>query len=579
LLIGAPLDGLAGVRNDIDAMAGVLGKRGFAVERCVGAEATRAGVLAAYELLIADTDAGDAVVVYYSGHGGLARSSDGDEVLQFLAPVDYYATRPGDFRGIASAELSALLARLTELTANATVILDCCHAARMSRDASLRVRSLPELASYEAVRAHVDRLRQTGRLGPEQLRSAGNPRAVRVVACATGESAYEYRGRAGPRIGMLTEALVEAFAEAGDARITWAAVMDRVRRRVLALESTQRPEVEGPSRRFVFEIAEDDAVSALRVAPIGAGRARMENAALFGVGVGDEFAVVSDAPIGRLTVDEVGPRYAEGPLTLRVGRDAVPIGARAVRTKASVPEFPVLVPTADLGEAVDATPTLRVAGPEERWLATVLVGAHGELTVADRLGPLHRPRAAGPGAVGAVLRDLRALAQASALRQSAVVAGTDWRLDAEVSIDWGTVRRGARRRLPTSGAAVHVGEYVYIEVRNNDSRELFVSLVDIGVSGRITVLTQHSPSGAAVVPGSRFVFNEPLGWPDGLDPAVPRPETVLVLVSASPRDVSVLEQEGVRDDRRLAVVEEPTAGPADGCDIHVIEFELGSVRQ
>lgn len=618
LLIGAPLDGLLGVGNDIAAMAGVLGERGFEIERCVGSEATRGGVLGAYERLISRTEADDAVVVYYSGHGGLARSLGDAEILQFIAPVDYSETRAGDFRGITAVELSALLGRLTARSVNVTVILDCCHSGRMSRDLSLHTRSLADhdMASYADVRAHIDKLRREGSLVDAPSRSGGNPHAVRIVACAPGEAAYEYRGRAGRRIGMLTEALVEVLAEMGSERITWAAVMDRVRRRVLELEPSQRPEAEGPSRRFVFDTAQDDAASALRVMSLDAGRVGLDCAALLGVRLGDEFVVMPPgmteadprAAVGELVVDEVGPRYATGNLALSPRWSSVPLGARAFRTAMSVPAFPVMLPTqdaraTDLIQGVVASPTLRVAGPDDRWAVAVHIDKRGELRLIDRVGPLRASRGGGPGAVAAVLRDLRALARASALLQSA--GGTDWRLCVDVSVEWGTVRREVRHRLRGSGDAVYVGEHVYIEVRNDSSQELFISLVDIGVSSRITVLTQDSPSGMALAPGGRYVFGaagidgtligEPLGWPDGLDSTWARRERVLVLVSASPHDVSALEQDGVRgrrtaspltrmlgrvarDKPRVAVVEEQPPGPSDGYDIHVIDFELGATR-
>jgi hypothetical protein len=286
----------------------------------------------------------------------------------------------------------------------------------------------------------------------------------------------------------------------------------------------------------------------------------------------------------------------------------VPLGARAFRTAMSVPAFPVSLPTADaraadLVEAVATSPSLRVVGSDERWLAAVLIDERGELVVSDRLGALHYSRFAGPGAVAAVLRDLRAIARAWALLQAA--GGTEWKLGADVSVEWGTVEGGERRQQPGSGAAVRVGEHVYVEVRNNSAQDVFVSLVDIGVSSRITVLTQDSPSGVLLEAGRRFMFGatgfdgaligEPLGWPVGLDPAIARPETLLVLVSASPHDVSALEQDGVprhsgrgtgsplarmlgrvtRVDRRIAVPEEEPPGPSDGYDVHVVEFELG----
>ena len=138
LLIGAAVDGLPGVANDVGAMSIALHARGLAVVRCVGENATRAGIIAAYERLIADTGAGDAAaVVYYSGHGGWARSPDsggGDlpapRDLQFIVPTDYRASAPGEFRGITSVELSALLARLTGKTRNVTAMFDCCHQSR-----------------------------------------------------------------------------------------------------------------------------------------------------------------------------------------------------------------------------------------------------------------------------------------------------------------------------------------------------------------------------------------------------------------------------------------------------------------
>jgi hypothetical protein len=328
----------------------------------------------------------------------------------------------------------------------------------------------------------------------------------------------------------------------------------------------------------------------MRVSDAGvrSGRARLAGASFFGVQVGDEFAIVPSGraeelwpdSIGQLTVDEVGSQYAEGPLTLRPGRERVPLDARALRTSASGPAFPVGLPPgapADLAAAVTASAALRAVGPEDRWMATVLVGAQGELTVADRLGPLHPPRRPGFPAVTAVLRDLRALAQASALLRSVSDGpAAQARLDADVEVVWGVVRAGAQHPMPNSGAVVGVGEDFYIEVRNNGAGILFVSLVDVGVSGYIAILTEDR-SGEFVAPGRAYRFGGPLGWPDGLDQGAARPETVLVLVSAGPHDISSLEQAGVGGPTRIAVFEQ--GGPAGGIEVHRVEFELEAVRQ
>ncbi|WP_327011134.1 caspase family protein [Dactylosporangium sp. NBC_01737] len=259
LLIGAQTHGLTGVGNDVDVMARLLAGRGFAVTRCDGARATRAGILDAYERLIRDARPGDAVVVYYSGHGGLATPPPElaprgrlapPPRLQFIVPVDHTGAAGEDFRGITGPELSVLLVRLTNTTRNVTVVVDACHAAHVSRDDELRVKALPAPV-YLDVAEHLSRLRRQG-LDTAALHALGNQDAVRVVACGREQSAYEYTNDAGRRVGLFTESLALALAEAGDAPVTWAGLLPKVRDRVRAEVPFQRPEAEGPSLRAPF---------------------------------------------------------------------------------------------------------------------------------------------------------------------------------------------------------------------------------------------------------------------------------------------------------------------------------------
>ena len=52
LVLGSQIEGLRGVDNDTRRMAAMLDARGFAVDLRVGADATRAGMLAGYDQLI-----------------------------------------------------------------------------------------------------------------------------------------------------------------------------------------------------------------------------------------------------------------------------------------------------------------------------------------------------------------------------------------------------------------------------------------------------------------------------------------------------------------------------------------------
>jgi hypothetical protein len=116
----------------------------------------------------------------------------------------------------------------------------------MSRDLDLTPRALPR-THYLGVTGHLDRLRREGLLaGPSFVE--GNPHAVRVVAAATTESAYEYTNREGRRIGILTESLNLAIEGAGNVPISWRSILHRVRERVLGLIPQQHPDVEGPAR-------------------------------------------------------------------------------------------------------------------------------------------------------------------------------------------------------------------------------------------------------------------------------------------------------------------------------------------
>lgn len=200
LLIASPYGGLRGPENDIKSMAGVLTKYGFDVTECCGAEATRAKILDCWRNLIDSSSAGDVVVIYYSGHGGIVESSEdshsqqGGSVdsppSQFLVPMDLDKSTDDDFRGIMDIEMSYLLRDTTNKTKNVTVILDCCHSGRMARDPRhinrAWLRNLPPF-KHAALRNHEDRLRHKGHFtGDTSIE--GNVHALTSVAFRCGRN-------------------------------------------------------------------------------------------------------------------------------------------------------------------------------------------------------------------------------------------------------------------------------------------------------------------------------------------------------------------------------------------------------
>jgi hypothetical protein len=561
LLIGAQTERLSGVGNDVAAMAEALDLWEFTSVPCEGENASRVGMLDAYERLIAQTRPEDAVVVYYSGHGGYSRNPYARterRPIQFIVPTDCRSSTDGDFRGITAVELSLLLARLTEKTKNATVILDCCHSAHMSRDPDWTVKATDWEVPYSTIAAHLDDLRRRDqRL--DLWTPAGNPNAVRVVACAPEQVAYEYRNDTGVRTGMLTDLLAQALTQARAVDVSWATIIDGVRRQVLGRAPRQRPEAEGPAHRLLFDVVDTDPVATLPAAMV-AGRIRISGAGLLGVRPGDEFVIMpgdvagpdSHRKVGDVRVDQVDSEAAWG--ELRPAASPVPANARAHLASTAAPTMPVRVTgprSATLTRAIDAAPLVRLAedGPVQ-----VVIDETGGATVCDEIGPMHAPRPSGTGGVVAVLRDLTRLAMARALRCLAEETGSTLRTP--VTVEFGQVENARPRPLPASGAVLYVDQPIYVRVRNDDNDPVYVSLLDIGVTAQITVLNPSSPSGVRLVRGEEFVFGGnnvtdkipgvPFSWPAGLLRGQPRPETIVVLATSAPVDTRVLEQQGVR---------------------------------
>ncbi|CAL9642534.1 hypothetical protein SUDANB95_06355 [Actinosynnema sp. ALI-1.44] len=602
LLIGAQTGGLTGVANDVAAMADALAPWGFQSTRCEQENASRAGILDAYERLIAQARPDDAVVVYYSGHGAYSPDPDrgwgtpGHRVLQLIEPTDFAASTEEDFRGITALELSVLLARLTERTRNVTVVLDCCHASHMSRDRDPVVKARSRPVPARLIRAHLDTLRREG-LPVDLWEPTGNPHAVRIAACGPEQLAGEAANADGVRMGYLTDALTRSLTELRDSglAVSWATVVDRVRQRVLAAWPAQRPEAEGPARRVVFDTAEADPVATFPVSPVR-DRVRIAGAPLFGVRPGDEFVVMpddspeadDDRKLGDVLVEKIDAQAAYGVLS---SGKAVPLGARAHLVRAALPALPVRIAGDDprlaaVARLVEPVPIVRAVEDAE-----VRVEAEaGGLVVHDAFGPLHAPQG-----VDAVVANLKRVAQARALR---CLTEDPWlALPTPVSIGFARVVDGEAVPLPRSGAVVHSGESICVEVRNEGAQTVYVSLLDIGVSQKISVLNPSAPSGVRLDAGRSYTFggNDYTGalaglavsWPPSVPAGEPRPETIVVLVSAEPTDTGVLEQSGVRGgglsrlERHLgqlgtAGVREtaPEAARPVRFAVHTIDFDL-----
>ncbi|HEU4404503.1 MAG TPA: caspase family protein [Polyangiaceae bacterium] len=531
LVVGCDTFGLRGAAGDARRMAAALEGRGFRVDALEGRAATRDALLARYDALVERARPGDAVVVHFSGHGGLvanprygAGSTREPEFFQFLVPADFGETGRAPFRGVLSYELSLRLARLTERTRNATIVLDCCHAAQMSRGDSLVPKALPE-----PIVSGLDELLACLRVDPAELAridALGNPHAVRLVACDVDQVAYERRagGEAG---GLLTEAFVRALGEAGEADVAWRVFLARVRELVGARSSSQRPSVEGPSGRALFSA---DAPRRGRVLSLlrAGDELFLDGGRIAGVAPGDEYALM---PLGAARYDEREKRatarvIAAGPLRSRVALDGPApdelAGAPAFPTRRAPRPLRVwfhgdgrargLLAEALAGsrllvlaETGGETPGgVRAAGPhvtaDGREVIEPDVSAEGAALVVRARGrelfaPL--PLRGGSDAYGELVEKLERLALERSLRESFGEHGID---RGELDVELGLVE-GGQSRPKGAGALFALGDSLYLHLRNRGARTLHLHVFNLGITRTFDLLSKSHPLGIKLEPG------------------------------------------------------------------------------
>jgi hypothetical protein len=573
LIIGSQVAGLTGVHNDIAAIRPRLESRGFELDVRTKDAASREGILAGLRRLITDSGEQDAAVIYYSGHGArvhnprhLPGTRNEPQLLHCLVPTDWF--EPG-FRGLLGVELSQQLAELTAKTKNVAVILDCCHSARMWKgaDSQAVARALDRIR-VAGVGEHLELLEQREREGEfdlSKLHAESNPDAVRLVAAEADRSAYElpleFAGKH-QSMGIMTAMLSEVLDELGKARISWRTLAMLVRERVMQRYDYQRPELEGPGQRYLFEIAsakldggvvyyEDSGRPALRTcrllgAEVGARYALMQP----GCSEYDSSKTVAEAVITDFVAAGAHVRLEPRDDTVApsVGTLAFllegPLGKRGVRVRGEGPNAEAM------SEAIAASRyvTVASAAKQDRAVAFVEVEVGDELTLlgdnGHALAYSERNNATGRGRI---VRELERWARAETLRELG-----DGELRSRWEFEWGRVVDG--QKIPmTDGDMVHSGDGIYIEFINQSKRPLLFTAFDIGVDGAITLLTGAEPSGTKVEPGQSYVLGLELGdtgllvsWPENVPDAVPLPESLMLIVSEARHDFTALETRGAR---------------------------------
>jgi hypothetical protein len=153
-----------------------------------------------------------------------------------------------------------------------------------------------------------------------------------------------------------------------------------------------------------------------------------------------------------------------------------------------------------------------------------------------------------PDGLAGAIQNVANLGVAQAVRE---LVGEHGLSAAGLEIAWGVVEAGAPCAMPEHGAALGLGDRIYVRVANTGAMTRYVHVCNVGVRGKVTLLTRpRAPAGVALGPGEALTLGDcngklvglALAWPDGLSrDSFPRLDELFVAVTAQPLSLRTLE--------------------------------------
>jgi len=255
---------------------------------------TRAHIIAALKKLIAESQEGDIVFLFYAGHGSQVRNSKSKEKDQFDESIVPSDVAFGE-KDIRDKELSGYLNQLLDKKITFTGIYDCCHSGSIGR-------------------GFINEPPKTRNMGAEEFDVADatdNPRpegkgALLISAAQDFEFAKEQKDENGNSHGAFTLALLKALNSLG----TNASVQDifaSVRAIMKYYGKTQEPVLAGSAERqkgTLFGLAKDKVPNKVFISVIknNGGTVELQGGIATGINVGNK---LKDAKGNELEVTEM----------------------------------------------------------------------------------------------------------------------------------------------------------------------------------------------------------------------------------------------------------------------------------
>jgi hypothetical protein len=289
---------LQGPPTDVAAMHALLEHTyGFTdIRELRDQDATRQGILDALNKLIDDTQKGDRVVIYYSGHGSqrLDTKSSKNQRDQTIVPVDAWK----GVKDIRDKELALLFDKIVfDKQARLTAIYDSCNSGTMARGITQSVqRTLPyddDDVSKEPGAVLESDLKRIPQQGDAIIVAAAGPTQSAV------EATYPEDGQVH---GAFTRALIRVLSENKQtlsAEDVVSAVASMMHADPLDF---QQPSLEGRVNESLFGEPVASNALHLRVTKVESGKISLDVGSAAGFGVGTELTALNPGDDGSKTV-------------------------------------------------------------------------------------------------------------------------------------------------------------------------------------------------------------------------------------------------------------------------------------
>jgi len=486
-------------------------------------QATREGICDAMEELIDRTGDGDVVVIHYSGHGSQRkeregeRHDEGDGYDETIVPHDSGRRsfpKPHENRDVFDDEIHDWLLRVNAKTPHVTLIFDSCHAGTITRHPSVGIRRVPRDESP----------RDAGEPAPPARTTRGGgrfgDRHALIAACREDENAHEF-----PEVGFgaLTYFVYQELLRArpGD---TYRDLFERFAPQVMGVFRDQRPQLEGTWDREILGLRDFKPMRYVTVESRSGREVVLGGGKAHGLAAESEWSIypagtreTEAPPCGKVRLTAVDAVTSRAEI-LEESTPHVEAGSRAmaishlhseVQWKVEVRGAPAAALRAALERALEESPLVALAEPNRRGDARIhfltprggveevpqLCGVDAatwaavEQSGALLLPPL--PETAGH--VGELVKGLGRWCRYDHVRK---LRNTDPGsvLEGKVAVELLRRRHGSPWQPIAPGETVEEGDGLAIKVTNGHDAPIYVSVLDLGLTGAISQV--HPVAGA-----------------------------------------------------------------------------------